>query len=67
VAFAALLLTVLAAGFYVHRTLALAEVGEITCSAENSMMWTMPTPDSDVPVLNSAVMNACAKAYNPLG
>jgi hypothetical protein len=30
-------------------------------------MWTMPTPDSDVPVLNDNVMRACAKAYNPLG
>jgi hypothetical protein len=63
--FGALLLTAIAAGFYVHRTLALAEVGQITCSAENSMMWTMPTPDSDVPVLNDNVMRACASAYRP--
>jgi len=54
-------------GLALHRTLALAEVGEITCSAENSMMWIRPTPDSDVPVLNDAVLKACAKAYNPLG
>jgi hypothetical protein len=67
VAFGALLLTALVAGFYAHRTLALAEVGAVTCSAENSYMWTMPTPDSDVPVLNDNVMRACAKAYNPLG
>ena len=65
IAFSALLLTALWAGFYVHRTLALAEVGAVTCSAENSYMWTMPTPDSDVPVLNDSVMNACAKAYRP--
>jgi len=65
IAFSALLLTALWVGFYVHRTLALAEVGALTCSAENSYMWTMPTPDSDVPVLNDSVMNACAKAYRP--
>jgi hypothetical protein len=63
--FGALLLTAIAAGFWVHRTLALAEVGQLTCSAENSYMWTMPTPDSDVPVLNDNVMRACAKAYRP--
>ena len=67
VAFGALLLTAIVAGFYVHRTLALAEVGAVTCSAENSYMWTMPTPDSDVPVLNDAVLKACAKAYRPFG
>ena len=67
VAFSALLLTALWGAFLIHRTLALAEVGELTCSAENSYMWTMPTPDSDVPVLNDSVMRACAKAYNPLG
>jgi hypothetical protein len=63
--FGALLLTVIAAGFWTHRTLALAEVGALTCSAENSYMWTMPTPDSDVPVLNDNVMRACASAYRP--
>jgi hypothetical protein len=63
--FGALLLTVIAAGFWTHRTLALAEVGALTCSAENSYMWTMPTPDSDVPVLNDNVMRACARAYRP--
>lgn len=63
--FGALLLTVIWLGFYIHRTLALAEVGALTCSAENSYMWTMPTPDSDVPVLNDSVLNACAKAYRP--
>jgi hypothetical protein len=65
VAFSALLLTALWGAFLIHRTLALAEVGELTCSAENSYMWTMPTPDSDVPVLNDNVMRACAKAYRP--
>ncbi len=64
-AFGALLLTAIAAGFYIHRTLALAEVGALTCSAENSMMWTEPDPGSKVPRLNDAVMNACAKAYRP--
>jgi len=63
--FGALLLTAIWCGFYVHRTLALAEVGALTCSSENSYMWTMPTPDSDVPVLNDNVMNACARAYRP--
>ena len=63
--FGALLLTAIAAGFWTHRTLALAEVGALTCSAENSYMWTMPTPDSDVPVLNDNVMRACARAYRP--
>lgn len=63
--FGALLLTAIWVGFMVHRTLALAEVGALTCSAENSYMWTMPTPDSDVPVLNDSVLNACAKAYRP--
>lgn len=65
VAFSALLLTTIWVAFLAHRTLALAEVGELTCSAENSYMWTMPTPDSDVPVLNDNVMRACAKAYRP--
>ena len=65
VAFSALLLTALWGAFLIHRTLALAEVGELTCSSENSYMWTMPTPDSDVPVLNDSVMRACAKAYRP--
>lgn len=63
--FGALLLTAIWIGFMVHRTLALAEVGALTCSAENSYMWTMPTPDSDVPVLNDSVLNACARAYRP--
>ena len=63
--FGALLLTAIWVGFMVHRTLALAEVGALTCSAENSYMWTMPTPDSDVPVLNDSVLNACARAYRP--
>lgn len=65
VCFGVLLLTALWCGFYVHRTLALAEVGALTCSAENSYMWTMQTPDSDVPVLNDSVLNACASAYRP--
>ena len=65
IAFSALVLTAVWIGFHTHRTLALAEVGALTCSAENSYMWTMPTPDSDVPVLNDSVMNACAKAYRP--
>lgn len=65
IAFSALLLTALWVGFYTHRTLALAEVGALTCSAENSYMWTMPTPDSDVPVLNNEVMLRCARAYRP--
>lgn len=65
IAFSALLLTALWGAFLIHRTLALAEVGELTCSSENSYMWTMPTPDSDVPVLNDSVMRACAKAYRP--
>lgn len=64
-AFGALLLTAIAAGFVVHRTLALAEVGAMTCSSENSYMWTMPDPGSSVPKLNDAVLNACAKAYRP--
>jgi hypothetical protein len=65
--FGALLLTVIAAGFWTHRTLALAEVGALTCSSENSLMWLEEDPDSKVPRLNNAVMNQCAKAYNPLG
>lgn len=65
--FGALLLTVLWGGFYIHRTLALAEVGALTCSSENSLMWLESDPDSNVPRLNDAVMNQCAKAYNPLG
>ena len=67
IAFSALLLTALWVGFYVHRTLALAEVGALTCSAENSLMWLEEDPGSKVPRLNDAVMNRCAKAYNPLG
>ena len=63
--FGALLLTAIWAGFYVHRTLALAEVGAVTCSAENSMMWLQESPDSKVPVLNDTVMLQCAKAYRP--
>jgi hypothetical protein len=64
---AVLLFTLAWIGITIHRTLALAEVGAVTCSAENSYMWTMPTPDSDVPVLNDAVLKACAKAYRPFG
>lgn len=67
VAFSALLLTALYSGFLVHRTLTLAEVGELTCSAENSMMWLEEDPGSKVPRLNDAVMSRCARAYNPLG
>jgi hypothetical protein len=67
VLFSVLLLTLVWAGFYVHRTLALAEVGALTCSAENSLMWLEEDPGSKVPRLNDAVMNRCAKAYNPLG
>ena len=67
IAFSALLLTALYGGFLVHRTLTLAEVGELTCSAENSMMWLEEDPGSKVPRLNDAVMSRCAKAYNPLG
>ena len=67
IAFSALLLTALYGGFLIHRTLTLAEVGELTCSAENSMMWLEEDPGSKVPRLNDAVMSRCAKAYNPLG
>jgi hypothetical protein len=67
VAFSALLLTALWGAFLIHRTLALAEVGELTCSADNSLMWLEEDPDSNVPRLNDAVMSRCAKAYNPLG
>ena len=67
VAFSALLLTALYGAFLIHRTLTLAEVGELTCSAENSMMWLEEDPGSKVPRLNDAVMSRCAKAYNPLG
>jgi hypothetical protein len=67
VAFSALLLTALWGAFLIHRTLALAEVGALTCSAENSLMWLEEDPDSNVPKLNDAVMSRCAKAYNPLG
>ena len=67
VAFSALLLTALWGAFLAHRTLALAEVGALTCSAENSLMWLEEDPGSKVPRLNDAVMNRCAAAYNPLG
>jgi hypothetical protein len=63
--FGALLLTAIAAGFYVHRTLALAEVGALTCSAENSYMWVTEDPDSKVPKMHDALMLQCAKAYRP--
>jgi hypothetical protein len=64
--FGALLLTAIWGGFYVHRTLALAEVGAVTCSAENSYMWVMDDPGSDVPRMNDVILHQCAKAYNPL-
>lgn len=67
IAFSALLLTALYGAFVIHRTLTLAEVGELTCSAENSMMWLEEDPGSKVPRLNDAVMSRCARAYNPLG
>lgn len=66
IAFAALLLTAIAAGFYVHRTLALAEVGELTCSDKSSLMWVREDPGSNVPQLNDTVMLKCASAYRPL-
>jgi hypothetical protein len=67
VAFAALLLTVIWAGFVAHRTFALAEVGELTCSDKSSLMWLQPDPGSNVPALNDTVALACAKAYRPFG
>ena len=66
VAFAALLLTVIWAGFMAHRTLALAEVGELTCSDKSSLMWVRDDPGSNVPALNDAVVVRCARAYRPL-
>jgi hypothetical protein len=67
VAFAALLLSVIWAGFMAHRMLALAEVGELTCSDKSSLMWLQPDPGSNVPTLNDAVAVRCAKAYQPFG
>jgi len=67
VAFAALLLSVIWAGFVAHRTFALAEVGELTCSDKSSLMWLQPDPGSNVPALNDTVALACAKAYRPFG
>lgn len=67
IAFAALLLTVIWAGFMAHRTMALAEVGELTCSDKSSLMWLQPDPGSNVPALNDTVVVACAKAYRPFG
>jgi hypothetical protein len=64
-AFGALLLTALVGGLWVHRTMALAEVGAMTCSAENSLMWLEDDPGSKVPRLNEAVMLRCARAYRP--
>jgi hypothetical protein len=64
-AFSILLLTAIWAGFTVHRTLALAEVGALTCSPENSYMWLTDDPGSDVPQLNDAVLAQCARAYRP--
>lgn len=64
-AVAVLLLTAIAAGLWVRKTLLLAEVGEVTCSADNHLMWLQETPDSRVPELNDAIMSRCAKAYNP--
>jgi len=65
IAFGALLLTAIAGAFYVHRTLALAEVGALTCSAENSYMWVVENPDSKVPQMHDAVLLKCAQAYRP--
>lgn len=65
IAFSALLLTIIWVGFAIHRTLALAEVGALTCSDTSSLMWVRDTPDSDVPILNDEVMLACARAYRP--
>jgi hypothetical protein len=67
IAFGALLLTVIWAGFAAHRTFALAEVGELTCSDKSSLMWLKPDPGSNVPTLNDTVVVACAKAYRPFG
>ena len=65
IAFAALLLTVIWAGFMIHRTVALAEVGELTCSDKSSLAWVQDDPGSDVPRLNDAVVVRCARAYRP--
>jgi len=67
VAFCALVLTCIWVGLYVHRTVTLAEVGELTCSAENSYMWVIDDPGSKVPKMHDALMLQCARAYNPLG
>jgi hypothetical protein len=65
IAFGALLLTAIAGAFLVHRTLALAEVGAMTCSDTSSLMWVREDPGSSVPELNNAVMMRCARAYRP--
>ena len=67
VAFAALLLSVIWAGFMAHRTMALASVGELTCSDQSSLIWLQESPDSRVPALNDTVVVACARAYRPFG
>lgn len=67
IAFAALLLTVIWAGFMIHRTVALAEVGELTCSDKSSLAWVQDDPGSDVPRLNDAVVVRCVRAYRPFG
>jgi hypothetical protein len=67
VAFCALVLTCIWVGLSVHRTLTLAQVGEMTCSAENSYMWVIDDPGSKVPKMHDALMLKCARAYNPLG
>lgn len=65
----ALLLTAIAGGLWVRKTLILAEVGQSTCSTlsvadtpEAQIYWLQPDPGSDVPELKARMVGACYEA-----
>lgn len=49
-------------GNYLTRRAILVDIGETTCSPENSIMWTEADPGSDVPRLKDEVLARCARA-----
>lgn len=63
---ALLTLTLLVAGVnannYLTRRAILVDIGETTCSPENSIMWIEGDPGSNVPRLKEEVLARCAQA-----
>lgn len=68
-AVAVLLLTAIAAGLWVRKTLILADVGQSVCGTlsvadtpEGQIYWLEPDPGSDVPEFKGRMVGACYEA-----